>query len=83
MATAKICDAPPDELGDASSARDLELRIAERDGAIRLVDRLVRCLEKQGGYLSHEEQFALHEGRELTEQYGLRRPAHTTPWLGK
>ena len=64
-------------------ARDLELRTAERDRAVALLDALYAVVDRDGGFRSHEDQQAIADVRVFLEEAGLKTVTSRPIWTDR
>lgn len=59
----------------------LEIRTAERDRLLDVVERLERIVPP--GYMEHEGQTVLYQARALLVEMGRRAPSPFAPWVDR
>lgn len=64
-------------------ARILELRTAERDGALAALDSLERILTRVAGYMDPKDQEKLHAARALLIESGTRKSDAPSQWSNR
>lgn len=61
----------------------LDVALAQRDRALRVVDKLEAMASRAGGYTSYAEQGTVRDARALLAEHGIRTTENMPEWCNR